>query len=71
MEKPDIVIPIDIDNEIHGINILVRPGTKEFLKEVSKFFEIVIFTASISEVNFKIIYAICKCYMLYIKLFIL
>ena len=50
IDNPDIVIPIKIENNMHGINVLLRPGAKEFIKEISKFFEVVIFTASISEV---------------------
>ena len=45
----DVVINIEIENEMHDIHILVRPGVKEFLEKISKRFEIVIFTASISK----------------------
>ena len=45
----DVVIKIEIENEIHDIHVLVRPGVKEFLEKLSKRFEIVIFTASISK----------------------
>jgi len=45
----DVVIKIEIDNEMHDIHVLVRPGVKEFLEKLSKRFEIVIFTASISK----------------------
>ena len=45
----DVVINIEIENEIHDIHVLVRPGVKEFLEKISKKFEIVIFTASISK----------------------
>ena len=45
----DVVINIEIENEIHDIHVLVRPGVKEFLEKLSKKFEIVIFTASISK----------------------
>ena len=47
--KSDIIIKINIDEEIHDIHVLVRPGVKEFLEKVSKKFEVVIFTASISK----------------------
>ena len=48
--KPsDIVIPIEIENEIHDIHVMVRPGVKEFLKKMEKLYEIVIFTASVSK----------------------
>ena len=47
--KSDIIIKINIDDEIHDIHVLVRPGVKEFLEKISKKFELVIFTASISK----------------------
>ena len=45
----DVVISIEIENELHDIHVLVRPGVKEFLEKMSKKFEIIIFTASISK----------------------
>ena len=45
----DVVINIEIENELHDIHVLIRPGVKEFLEKMSKKFEIVIFTASISK----------------------
>lgn len=44
----DIIIKIEIEQEFYDIHVLVRPGVKEFLEKMEKFFEIVIFTASIS-----------------------
>lgn len=31
---------------------LTRPGAKDFLREMSKFFEVVIFTAAMQDVSF-------------------
>ena len=45
----DVIIKINLDNEFHDIHVLVRPGVKEFLEKLSKRFEIIIFTASISK----------------------
>ena len=45
----DVVINIEIENELHDIHVLIRPGVKEFLEKMSKKYEIVIFTASISK----------------------
>ena len=45
----DVIIKIELDNEIHDIHVLVRPGVKEFLEKMSKKYEIVIFTASLSK----------------------
>ena len=45
----DITIKIEIENEIYDIHILVRPGVEKFIEIMKDFFEIVIFTASISK----------------------
>ena len=45
----DVVINIEIENELHDIHVLIRPGVKEFLEKMSQIYEIVIFTASISK----------------------
>jgi RNA polymerase II subunit A small phosphatase-like protein len=42
-------LPIDIEGRIHNIYINVRPGCVEFINEVAKYFEVVIFTASLSK----------------------
>ena len=47
--QSDITLTIELDNEIHDIYILVRPGVKQFLEAMSKIYEIVIFTASVSQ----------------------
>ena len=45
----DLIIQIELENEIHDIHVLVRPYVKEFLEAMSKRYELVIFTASISK----------------------
>ena len=45
----DVVIQIEIENEMHDINVMIRPGVKEFLENMEKYYEIVIFTASVSK----------------------
>ena len=45
----DVIIQIEIDNEMHDIHVMVRPGVKEFLEKMEKLYEIVIFTASVSK----------------------
>ena len=45
----DIIIKIGIEKEIYDIHVLIRPGVKEFLEEMKDYYEIVIFTASISK----------------------
>lgn len=48
-QDADIVLPIDIEGRIHNIFIKVRPNCCEFINEVGKYFEVVIFTASLSK----------------------
>lgn len=47
--KSEIVLPIDIEGRSCNIFVNVRPGCKHFIKEVAKYFEVVIFTASLSK----------------------
>ena len=47
--KSDIVLKINIDGKNHIIHVLKRPNLDYFLKKVSEFFNIIIFTASISQ----------------------
>ena len=48
-DKADIVLPIDIEGRTCNIFVLVRPGCVDFIKEVAKYFELVIFTAGLSK----------------------
>ena len=48
-EKNDIVLDVDFEGVIYNIYVLVRPEAELFIKTVAKFFELVIFTASISK----------------------
>ena len=48
-QKNDIILEVDFEGVMYNIYVLVRPYAVEFLKNVSKYFEIVIFTASISK----------------------
>jgi len=48
-DPSDVVIQIELENELHDIHVMVRPGVKEFLEKMSKIYEIVIFTASVSK----------------------
>ena len=47
-ENNDIILNVDFDGMMYNIYVLVRPGVDKFLKDISKLFEIVIFTASLS-----------------------
>ena len=47
--KNDIVLTVNFEGIYYKIYVLVRPGAEEFLKNISKYFELVIFTASLSK----------------------
>ena len=47
-ENNDIVLNVDFDGILYNIYVLVRPGAENFIKNMSKYYEIVIFTASLS-----------------------
>ena len=47
--ESDISLQINIDGKTHTINILKRPYVDEFLKEVSNYFDVYVFTASMEE----------------------
>jgi len=49
VRNADIKQPIDIDGFIQTIYVNIRPYTEEFIKTASKFFEVVMFTASIQK----------------------
>ncbi|CDK25689.1 unnamed protein product [Kuraishia capsulata CBS 1993] len=44
----DFVIPVEIENQIHNVYVIKRPGVDEFLKMCGELFEVVVFTASVS-----------------------
>ncbi|ODV81498.1 NIF-domain-containing protein [Suhomyces tanzawaensis NRRL Y-17324] len=47
LRTADFVIPVEIDNQIHHVYVIKRPGVDEFLKQVGKWYEVVVFTASV------------------------
>ena len=44
--QADIYLNIQVKNKVHIVNVLKRPYVHDFLKKMSNFYEIVIFTAS-------------------------
>ena len=48
-KNPDIVLPVDIEGRQMYVYVLVRPGCIKFLTEMAKYYEVVIFTASLSK----------------------
>lgn len=49
VDKCDFIVPVEIDNVVHNVYVLVRPFANEFLKEAAKHYEIVLFTASLAK----------------------
>ena len=47
--KFDLKLPVHMENREFQVYVAVRPGTPEFLQEMSKYYELVIFTASLSK----------------------
>lgn len=45
----DIVLPVDIEGRICNVYVVVRPGCLKFLYEMNRYYEVVIFTASLSK----------------------
>lgn len=48
LKSADFVLPVDIDDQIHNVYVIKRPGVDEFLERVGKLYEVVVFTASVS-----------------------
>ena len=48
-EHADIVLPVEIEGKICYVYVLVRPGALQFLEELSTYYELVIYTASLSK----------------------
>jgi len=44
----DFIVPVEIDQVVYKVYVLKRPYVDEFLEEVAKHYEVVIFTASLS-----------------------
>jgi len=47
IENPSFEIPLSIENQNFTVYVLKRPGVDEFITEMSKYFELVVFTASV------------------------
>jgi len=45
----DFILNINMDGVTHKVYVLKRPGVDEFLEEMSKYYELVIFTASLDK----------------------
>lgn len=45
----DLKLPVRMEDRVYEVYVQVRPGTKDFLEEMAKHYELVIFTASLSK----------------------
>jgi RNA polymerase II subunit A small phosphatase-like protein len=50
-QNPDYIIPVEIEGTVHQVYVCKRPGVDEFLRDMSKNYEIVVYTASLSKVR--------------------
>jgi len=49
ISNPDFIIPVEIEDTVHKVYVLKRPGVDQFMQRVGKHFEVVVFTASLSK----------------------
>ncbi|KAJ2325286.1 hypothetical protein GGI00_005083 [Coemansia sp. RSA 2681] len=51
VEHPDYVVPVVLEGQEHNVYVLKRPGVDEFMRIMGQYYEIVVFTASLSMVS--------------------
>lgn len=49
IDRPDFIVPVEIESVMHYVYVLKRPGVDEFLEKMAELFEIVVFTASLQK----------------------
>eukprot|EP00834_Sanchytrium_tribonematis_P002088 NODE_58_length_28395_cov_1.465720.p17 type:complete len:219 gc:universal NODE_58_length_28395_cov_1.465720:23264-23920(+) len=49
IDNPDIIVEVELDKITHQVYVLLRPYAREFIIEMAKLYELVIFTASLSK----------------------
>jgi len=49
VKTADLVLPVKLQGQTYKINVMIRPGTEEFLTRMGELYEVVIFTASLAE----------------------
>ncbi|ODN94660.1 hypothetical protein L198_04801 [Cryptococcus wingfieldii CBS 7118] len=45
----DYIVPVEIESQVHNVYVIKRPGVDRFLTEMAKYYEVVVFTASLSK----------------------
>jgi len=43
----DLVVPVKLQNVVHPVHVMARPGMRSFLRTLAKQYELVVFTASV------------------------
>lgn len=51
IHSPDFVVPVEIENQVHNVYVIKRPGVDAFMKRMGELYEVVVFTASLSKVS--------------------
>lgn len=49
IQNADFIVPVEIDGTVHNVYVIKRPGVDEFMRQMGKFYEVVVFTASLSK----------------------
>ncbi|KNZ61734.1 hypothetical protein VP01_1365g4 [Puccinia sorghi] len=47
--QSDFVVPVEIENAVHNVHVIKRPGVDDFMKKMGAIYEVVVFTASLSK----------------------
>jgi len=49
INNADFIVPVEIEEQIHQVYVVKRPGVDKFMKYVGERFEVVVFTASLAK----------------------
>jgi len=47
--NPDFIIPVEIEDQVHKVYVVKRPGVDKFLEQLGPIYECVVFTASLAK----------------------
>ncbi|KAJ2361642.1 hypothetical protein H4S01_005176 [Coemansia sp. RSA 2610] len=48
VDQPDYVVPVVLEGQEHSVYVVKRPGVDEFISVMGQYYEVVVFTASLS-----------------------
>ncbi|KAJ2356945.1 hypothetical protein GGF43_001762 [Coemansia sp. RSA 2618] len=48
VDQPDFVVPVVLEGQEHSVYVVKRPGVDEFISVMGQYYEVVVFTASLS-----------------------